>query len=156
MTKIVKQPHGGEIHLLEKGETANPDGRPKTALRLLLDEWESQGRGKVSKADIDLAYLTALEMDEEEMKRAANDKTAPMLVRIACRQLLKDRGFDIMERMIDRTHGKSSQPLTGADGKSPIQIEQTVSDEVFGKLMDRYAANQSTEAGSVEDKNLPQ
>src|SRR3990167_6023209 len=105
MAKIIPQPHGGAIRQSEKGDPALSDGRPKSALRRLLDEWESKGRGKVSKADVDLAYLTALEMDEDEMKRAASDKTAPMLVRIACRQLLKERGFDIMERMMNRTHG---------------------------------------------------
>ena len=27
--KIEKQPHGGVLKVLEKGETANPNGRPK-------------------------------------------------------------------------------------------------------------------------------
>lgn len=112
MAKLVPQPHGGAINQNEKGDPVSPDvGRPKSALRRLLDEWNEKGRGKVSKADIDLAYLTALEMDEDEMKRVATDKIAPMLVRIACRQLLKDRGFEIMERMLDRAHGQAEQTI---------------------------------------------
>src|SRR3990167_9477569 len=117
MARLVPQLHGGAINQNEKGDPVSPDvGRPKSALRRLLDEWTEQGRGKVSKADIDLAYLTALEMDEDEMKHVANDRTAPMLVRIACKQLLKERGFDIMERMIDRAHGKAKQNLVDEEG----------------------------------------
>jgi len=29
MAKIIKQPHGGSLKVLQKGETANPNGRPK-------------------------------------------------------------------------------------------------------------------------------
>lgn len=35
MVKPTQQPHGGVMHILEKGETANPNGRPrKIATRL--------------------------------------------------------------------------------------------------------------------------
>ncbi len=123
MAKIIPQPHGGAIRQSEKGDPAlHPEGRPKSALRRLLDEWTAQGRGKTSKADIDLAYLTALEMDEDEMKRVASDKTAPMLVRIACRQLLKERGFDIMERMLDRAHGRAMQKTDVTTDGKPISF----------------------------------
>jgi len=114
MAKLVPQAHGGAINQREKGDPASPDvGRPKSSLRRLLDEWDKQGKGRASKTDIDLAYTRAMDMSEDEMKVTANDKTAPMLLRIVCRELLKNRGFDTMEKMIDRAYGKSTQPIQG-------------------------------------------
>ena len=128
MSKQVPARNGGTLTRPDKGETMNPNGRPRRTVRVILDEGEKQGIGRVSKEDVTHAYELVVNLTEDKMKHAMSDKDAPMLVRIVAKALLDKRGFDILETMLNRSQGKPAQPLTGPNGKDlPVPIFQYVS-----------------------------
>jgi F0F1-type ATP synthase delta subunit len=71
-----------EIHLLEKWETANPNGRPKKSFRLINDELKAKGYEALTKSQLIEAYSLVFNTDEEELQRIAKDKNTPYALRI--------------------------------------------------------------------------
>lgn len=111
MVKIVPQPHGGALKQAEKGDVLNPKGRPKKTIGALLDKLKDAGYKPAKPQDIVDTYEHLMTLDEAELKKAVEDKTQPMLVRIVGKAMLSGKGYDVIERMIDRAHGRSKQPI---------------------------------------------
>lgn len=110
--KIVPQPHGGELHIPEKGETANPWGRPRKLISQVLHEMKAAGIKQVKANDIVEAYESLLNLDEEDIVKVVNDKKLPYFMRlVASAMTRKGQGFEIIERMVDRAHGKAKETM---------------------------------------------
>ena len=60
-----------------------------------------------------------IQLSEPELKPLMKDMTKPILVRIIAKNLLDKKGFDIIERMIDRAHGKPAMTM-GEDENNSI------------------------------------
>ena len=111
MAKQVPARNGGTLTRPDKGETMNPHGRPRRAVREILNEWEKLGVRRVSKDDIMHAYETVINLTEKETEVISKDKDVPMLVRIVARALLEKRGFDMLEIILNRAYGKPDQKI---------------------------------------------
>jgi len=48
-------------------------------------------------------------LTESELKVIEEDEVMPMIMRIVAKNILSDRGFETMERIMDRIHGKPTQ-----------------------------------------------
>lgn len=104
---------------LKKGFKANPQninrkGRPRRTVTTLLEEIKKAGGVELKPVDLKALYLALLDRTQEELVAYASDKTLSMVVRIVAKAMLDKRGFDIIERMIDRSVGKPTQ-LVGED-----------------------------------------
>ncbi len=53
--------------------------------------------------------MSMVNVGEEKLDEMIIDKALPMLNRIVARNMKGGKGFDIIERMIDRAHGKAVQ-----------------------------------------------
>lgn len=53
--------------------------------------------------------MSMVNVGEEKLDQIIIDKELPMLNRIVARNMKGGKGFDIIERMIDRAHGKAVQ-----------------------------------------------
>lgn len=53
--------------------------------------------------------MAMVNIDEATLDKIALDMTKPMLTRIVARNMKSGKGFDVIERMIDRAHGKAVQ-----------------------------------------------
>ena len=109
--KKVKQPHGGAIVHAEKGETANPNGRPKKTIRVVNDELRAAGYEPTKPMEIADCYLTLINIPIEELKVRVSNESQPALVRIVGKAILSGRGFDVLEKMLDRSIGKAAQVI---------------------------------------------
>ena len=109
MAKIVKQPHGWSLRILEKWETANPNWAPKRGISLVNEELAEKWYSPAKKQDIEATYLSLLQLERAELEKIKKDSTKPMLVRILAENMLGGKGFDIVERMLDRGIGKAMQ-----------------------------------------------
>lgn len=109
MVKIVKQPHGWSLRILEKWETANPNGPPRKGISLVNQELRDKGYEPARKQDIEETYLSMLQLGKSDLEKIEKDSTKPMLVRILAENMLGGKGFDIIERMLDRGIGKAMQ-----------------------------------------------
>ena len=119
MVKLLKQKHWGTLHALEKWETANPNWQPKKGISLVNHELKEKWYEPASKADIQENYMAMIQLSEPELKPLMKDMTKPILVRIIAKNLLDKKGFDIIERMIDRAHGKAAMTM-GEDENNSI------------------------------------
>jgi len=107
----VKGGKGGEIHLLEKGETANPNGRPRKTINSVNKELEEQGIKPATANEIKDIYLRLINMEMAELKSLVEDLKQPALIRIVGKKILSDKGFDIIDKMLDRAIGRAQQAV---------------------------------------------
>ena len=120
----VKGGKGGEIHLLEKGETANPNGRPRKTISSVNKELEAQGIKPTTANEIRDIYLRLINLKSEDIKKLVEDVEQPALIRIVGRRIIegKDKGFDIIEKMLDRSIGRATQQINVNDITPVIEV----------------------------------
>lgn len=110
-------------------------GRPKKLTSAVLQELESEGYEEVTQAHVKEAYQRLINLDQEKLTELYNDKKVAMLIRIVAKAILDKKGFEIIEKMLDRAHGKATNKteVTGADGKDlykPLEYDKLSLDEL--------------------------
>ena len=93
--------------LLKKWETANPNWRPKKGIWLVNDDLKAKWYNPATKQDIELNYMSLLQLSQKELTELWKDESKPMLIRIIVKNMLWWKGFDIIEKMLDRWIWKS-------------------------------------------------
>lgn len=94
----------------EKGQSGNPKGRPPKLVTSVLNELMEEGYREARRSHILETYQVLITLDEPRLKNLANDKETPMLFRVVAKNILGKKGFDVIERMLDRVHGKAMPP----------------------------------------------
>jgi len=107
--EMIRQKHWGALVRPAKGETMNPNGRPRKLIALVNQELAKKWYAPATKADIEENYMSLLQLEEDELKLLLKDTSKPMLIRILAKNLLWGKGFDIIEKMLDRGIGKAVQ-----------------------------------------------
>ena len=104
---------------LEKGETANAAGRPPLLLSTIVAELRAKGYERATAGTVADAFETLLNVPEDVLKTMVSDPKAPMSVRIVGKAMLTARGWEVLQAMLDRAHGKAKQQhdIT-SDGKA--------------------------------------
>jgi hypothetical protein len=67
----------------------------------------ANGYEKISKTDVSTLSLILLDSDEATLQRIADSPDFPMLARILAKGLLSEKGFDAVERILTRVHGRT-------------------------------------------------
>jgi len=103
----------------KKGESGNPNGRPKKTISQILELFSEQGHKLPTALEIRDTYLYLTIMPQSELKTIIEDKEQPMLMRICAQNILGKKGFEIIEKMLDRAIGKATNKteITGAEGE---------------------------------------
>ena len=96
----------GKKYQFKKGQSGNPNGRPPKMVSTLLAQLKEEGYERVTAGQVREAYEVMINLDEVKIKDLATDKTQPMFVRIIAKAVLDKKGFDVIERMLDRSQGK--------------------------------------------------
>lgn len=116
MGELVPQEHGGALYRPSKGETPNPNGRPKKWMNTLIESG-------YSKSQINDCYTALLAQTEEKLIELRDDKSLDILVRKTAKALLKewDKGTIYnQEVMITRVHG---QPKEEIDQRTEMTVK---------------------------------
>jgi len=92
----------------EKGKSGNPNGRPKGLVSSILATLKEEGE-LVTKKLVTETYQVFLSLPKEVLRKIEKDKSQPMINRIIAENMLSDKGFEIIEKMIDRANGKPTQ-----------------------------------------------
>ena len=102
MGRLVKQPHGGAIYLADKGETRNPNGRPKKLRSMLKhDGYQMQ--------DIHETIELLLSMTLEQLMEVFENPKASILEKTIAKALAKslEKGsLYSIETLLSRRFGK--------------------------------------------------
>jgi len=93
-------------HQVKKGQVLNPNGRPKKLVSSILADLKNKGE-LVTRHMVTETYQVLMSLNEEQLKEITNDKEQPMINRIVAKEMLSKKGFDIIEKMMDRANGKA-------------------------------------------------
>jgi hypothetical protein len=111
-------------HQFDKGQSGNPNGRPRKLISEAIKEMEQMGIKETTTEEIKSCYLRLINASLPELTAKVKDEKQSALVRIVGKAILSGKGFEIIERMLDRTLGKATQPVDhttkGEAIKTPI------------------------------------
>lgn len=116
-------------HQWEKGQSGNPKGRPRLLVSSVIEQMKNKGVESVSQSDVKETFLMLINLELLEIKELVKDERQPAIVRIVGKEMLSGKGFNIIERMLDRALGKpdSKIDLTSTDGsmspKAPVSLD---------------------------------
>ena len=105
-----------DIYKLAKGfdklpNNINKNGRPRKTINSVNKELEEQGIKPATANEIKDIYLRLINMEMAELRILVEDLKQPALIRIVGKKILSDKGFDIIDKMLDRAIGKAQQAV---------------------------------------------
>lgn len=103
----------------------NREGRPRKMVSGVIVELKNKGVEKVSQSDVKDVFLMLINLETNEIKEIINDEKQPAIIRIVGREMLSGKGFDIIEKMLDRAIGKSNENIN-IDSQVPLSINLNV------------------------------
>jgi hypothetical protein len=99
----------------KKWQSGNPKGQPRKGIGLVNDELKEKWYNPATKQDIETNYMSLLQLSKNELIELWKDESKPMLIRIIVKNMLWWKGFDIIEKMLDRWIWKSVQKVETKD-----------------------------------------
>jgi len=116
MAKIVKQKHGGTLKVLQKGETANPNGRPRKYVSLLKEQGYKL-------AEINDSIQALMSMTPKELEAVTKNPDATVLEMTVAKAIIKSMNngsLYSMDTLLSRVYGK---PKEQVDVQQDTKIE---------------------------------
>jgi len=92
-----------------KGEIRNPYGRPPKLLSQITKDLKERGFEQVKNSNVIEAIELLLGLTKEQIRAITTDNESPSLLSIVGEGLLSDKSFEILEKMLERAHGKTAQ-----------------------------------------------
>ena len=90
--------------------------------------------GKITAKMVKQIYQLLLSLTESQLGVIAKDKNIPVFVQYSAKELLSKNAFDVMEKMLDRAHGKATQV-----NKSSIKVDiEEKTDEELNQAISDY------------------
>ncbi len=129
--ELAEGKNGGKVNRFEKGETGNPNGRPKKLVSSLIAQLKEEGYEGVTNGQISDVISLLLNLEKDRVKVLAEDAKQPIYVQRISRRLItasdKEIG-DFIDKQLDRAHGKPKQvqEITGKDGEALIPTILTI------------------------------
>ena len=107
MAKEVKQKHGGTLKVLQKGETANPNGRPRKYVSLLKEQGYKL-------AEINDSIQALMSMTPKELEAVTKNPDATVLEMTVAKAIIKSMNngsLYSMDTLLSRVYGKPKEQV---------------------------------------------
>ena len=106
----------GHENIIGKGfdkrpENINRTGANRRLISTVNAELEERGYTEASKAEILSCYLRLIQLSMDELEAISKDKKEPGLVHVVAKAIVSGKGFEVIEKMLDRTIQKAVQPV---------------------------------------------
>lgn len=121
MARKVKQPHGGEVNTFEKGDPGGP-GRPPLLLSTIVKELRAKGYERATAGTVADAFETLLNVTHEDLVKMGSDPKSPMSLRIVAKGMLAAKGWEVIQAMLDRAHGRPKQGMDHTTNGKEITV----------------------------------
>ena len=125
--KIHEHPNAGKSTFAERKQDINRTGLNRKSIASVNLELEKKGCKAANKQDIVDCYLRLINIDLPELTKMIKDDKQPAMIRIVGKAILSGKGFDIIEKMLDRGIGKPDSKLT-LDGGINVTNKQEYSE----------------------------
>lgn len=121
--KIHEHPNWNKNGLDKRPQDA---GRKPKLVSHVIDELKASGYEAVNTQQIVDAYTLMIGLDRDALEKKLKDDNCPVLFRIVIKSMLSGKGFEIIERMIDRAHGKSLEHK-----KTTLEIQSAIPAQII-------------------------
>lgn len=114
MAKQVPARNGGTLTRPDKGETMNPNGRPKKVENILSDYFLSEHNLKLSKSQTQDIIKTILGKTRSELMELAKNDDLPFWVSLIAKKATRDfekGSIHILDVLFDRVYGKPKEEV---------------------------------------------
>ena len=96
----------------KKGQSGNPNGRPRKSFASINAELKAKGIDKLSKSDLLDAYALIFNSTEDDLVNIANDKNTPYALKIIIMELNDKRTrAKAMQDYRDYTFGRATENI---------------------------------------------
>jgi hypothetical protein len=109
-------------------ENINKTGLNRKTIAVVNIELEKSGYTEATKNDIISCYLRLVQIPIPELEAKVKDGSQPSLIRIVGKAILSGKGFDVVEKILDRGIGKAIQAIEHSG-----EIKTTPTTIIFGK-----------------------
>jgi len=106
---------------MEKGDPGGP-GRPPRLLSTITAELKAKGYERATANQVADAFETLMNVPEDELRKMVNEGKSPMSLRIVGKAMLTAKGWEVLQAMLDRAHGKAKQAIDHTSGGDKLAI----------------------------------
>jgi hypothetical protein len=103
-------------------QNINRTGANRKSIASVNVDLESNGYKAASKQDIINCYLRLINIDLKELGDMVKDDSQPAMIRIVGKAILSGKGFDVIEKVLDRGIGKADNKVDVTSGGENINI----------------------------------
>lgn len=105
-----------DIYKDAKGFDVNPQninrtGANRKTIAAVNIDLETAGHTEASKQDIVSCYLRLINLPIPELEALVKNDNQPALIRIVGKAILSGKGFDVIDKILDRGIGKAMQTM---------------------------------------------
>ena len=93
-------------------QNINRTGVNRKSIASVNIDLEANGYKAASKQDIVDCYLRLINIDLKELGKMVTGEDQPAMVRIVGKAILSGKGFDVIEKLLDRGIGKPDSKMT--------------------------------------------
>ena len=127
-------------------QNINREWRPRKQFSVILSEVENLWYKRPSDSEIAQLCWLLLSLTEAELKRIDRGNEFPMIMKIIASRLLSNRGFETVEKILDRIYGKTILKWNLDEDKiinSVIQDNIEMTDEQEMKIVEQYLSKKN-------------
>jgi hypothetical protein len=109
---MISQPHGGKLKRLKKGQSGNPNGRPKKLENILHDYFFAEHNMKLSKSQTQDMIQVILGKTKSELVEMAKNEQLPFWISLIAKKATRDYekgSIHILDVLFDRVYGKPKE-----------------------------------------------
>ncbi len=135
-------------------QNINKTWRPRKQFSVILSEVEDLWYKRPSDSEIVELCGLLLSLSEEELKRIQNADEFPMIMKIIATRLLSNRGFETVEKILDRIYGKTMLKWSLDEDKIVnivIQDNNVLTEEQEMKIVEIYLKKKNLSVISLWD-----
>jgi len=105
MSKLIKQNHGGKVNQFDKGESGNPNGRPRKYVSVLKEHGY-----KLSEVNDTIQNMMAMKIDELDYVFKSDSTTIlEKTIAGAMMKSLKNGSLYSLDTLLNRVYGKPKE-----------------------------------------------
>jgi len=92
-------------------QNINRSGANRKLVSSVIKELQDKGVEPATAGEIKDSYLRFLNLSEKELMEISKDTEQPMLNRIVANAIISNKGFEVIQQLLDRAIGKANQSI---------------------------------------------